>query len=324
MAAFAEPFSRLPTPLVRDLRDLRARDLNDLLAAEEAEWLHVLHWDFRKSADLVRKFVDLGDLNGVALITASGAIGYAYFVFEEGKGLLGNLYVREEQRTSHNEGLLFNAVMDQIAEHGAVPRVEGQIMMLSTPLGKPDSHWKAFHLFRREFFSRELPGSAVEPGKLPPFLQLEGWSPTFQEEAAQLIPATYLGHVDSQINDQYRSVTGARKFLHNIMQFPGCGEFDAAASLAAFDLRTGKLCGMVLSSLVAQQSGHITQVCVHPDTQGLGLGRELLRRAVERLERAGCNTVSLTVTTENRTARMLYERMGFRLVLRFGAYVWEP
>ena len=32
----------------------------------------------------------------------------------------------------------------------------------------------------------------------------ERWSEQYQEPAAQLIAAAYLGHVDSRINDQYR------------------------------------------------------------------------------------------------------------------------
>ena len=324
MAALAEPFSQLPQVAVRDLREFRAAALESVLRAEEEEWLRVLHWDFRNSSDLVRKFVDMGNLNGAVLVNSLGVIGYAYFVYEDGKGLLGDLYVVEQFRTSYNEHLLMSSVTDQIAATGGVPRVEGQIMMLSAPLEKPDRHWRGYEAFGRAFLARQLPGVAVERNILPGHLAMEPWNPAFQEQAAQLIPATYQKHVDSRINDQYRSVTGARKFLHNIVQFPGCGVFQLSASLAAFDRRSGFLCGVVLSSMVAEASGHITQVCVHPEYQGLGLGRELLRGALELFQSQGCRTVSLTVTIENRGARMLYERLGFRMVRKFGAYVWEP
>ena len=35
------------------------------------------------------------------------------------------------------------------------------------------------------------------------------------------------GHIDASINDQYRSLHGSLRFLHNIVRFPGCGVFDA-------------------------------------------------------------------------------------------------
>ena len=321
MAALAEPFSHIPA-VIRDLREFRARDLEPLLRAEEQEWLQALDWDFGSSGDLVRKFVDMGNLNGAALVNSAGLIGYTYFVFEDGKGLLGDLYVTAEYRTPHHESLLIDSAMNQIGEIGGVPRVEGQIMMLSAPLERPGRYWKVFETFKRSFLSIPLPAS-VKINRQDNIL-LQPWLPAYQEQAAHLIPATYRGHVDSRINDQYLTLNGARKFLHNIVQFPGCGVFYEPASFAAFNRRDGRLCGMVLSSLVSGTSGHITQVCVHPDFQGAGLGRHLLAQALTALERTQCRTVSLTVTTENRGARMLYERLGFRTIKKFEAYVWAP
>jgi len=320
MAALAEPFRYQLNPEIRDLREYRASHLNAVLAAEELDWRTSLEWDFAKSAELVRKFVDLGNLDGVVLVVGANVVGYAYHVVEDGKGLIGDVYLVPEHRTSANEWLLLNSLMDQIS---AVPRVEGQILMLSGELERPARHWTHYEVFRRAFLGLRLPmAHALEERPLPAYMVLQPWAPHDQEPAAQLIPATYQGHIDSRINDQYRSVAGARKFLHNIVQFPGCGEFHSEASFVGYDRRDGRLCGMVLSSLVAKGSGHITQLCVHPEYQSLGLGHELLRIALQQLERE-CSHVSLTVTVENRMARMLYERCGFRVLRKFAAYVWE-
>ncbi len=310
---------------ILDLREFRARDLDVLLRTQEEEWLHQLNWDFRGSSELVCKFVDTGSLNGAVAVSAAGTLtGYVYFVFEDGKGLLGDLYVMPEFRNPTVESQLMNSALRQIAEVGGVPRVEGQIMMLSAPLERPDSGWRSFEMLERSFLTLRLPAANGVKSAVPDIVAIEPWSHTHQEQAAQLIPATYVGHVDSRINDQYRNAAGARKFLHNIVQYPGCGVFHESASFSAFHKREGRLCGLVLSSMVSGTSGHVTQVCVLPEHQGLGLGRELMRRALQALERNGCRTVSLTVTQENRGARMLYERLGFRMVKKFGAYVWTP
>ena len=309
---------------IRDLREFRARDLEALLRAEEREWADLLDWDFRSSSDLVRKFIESNNLNGAVLVNSAGQLtGYVYFVFEDGKGLLGDLYVLPECRSALPESQLINSAMEQIRQVGGVPRVEGQILMLSANLPRPDRGWPAFEIFQRAFLAMRLPCQTVaETRQIPGHIAVEPWGAAHQEDAARLIPLTYESHVDSRINDQYRSVTGARKFLQNIVQYPGCGEFHDAASFSAFDRRDGRLCGMVLSSMVSETSGHITQVCVLPAHQGLGLGRMLLGRALAVLERNHCKTVSLTVTSDNRGARMLYERLGFRTVKKFGAYVW--
>ena len=80
---------------------------------------------------------------------------------------------------------------------------------------------------------------------------------------------------------------------------------------------------MVLASFVAEEAGHISQLCVLPGLRGLGLGRELLRRSDDVLRSNGARLVSLTVTESNAGAIALYERSGFRTVRRFCAYTWE-
>src|SRR5207302_9157636 len=129
--------------------------------------------------------------------------------------------------------------------------------------------------------------------------------------------------IDSRINDQYDTVSGARRFLYNIVQYPGCGTFFKPASYVALDRESGELCGLSLSSLVAEQAGHITQICVAPSHRGSGLGDELLRQSLLELYKAGCRGATLTVTAANREAVALYERAGFAIVRRFRAFVWE-
>jgi ribosomal protein S18 acetylase RimI-like enzyme len=153
--------------------------------------------------------------------------------------------------------------------------------------------------------------------------RIEGWADQYQDAAATVISLAYGHHVDSRINEQYRSVAGARRFLTNIVQYPGCGTFFGQGSMLAFDPQKGWVAGVVLTSFVGPETGHITQLCVAPDAQGLGLGRELLLRAMDALRRAGAKRVSLTVTAANEAALELYKQTGFREMRRFLAYVWE-
>jgi ribosomal protein S18 acetylase RimI-like enzyme len=78
-----------------------------------------------------------------------------------------------------------------------------------------------------------------------------------------------------------------------------------------------------LASVVGRDAGHITQICVSPEVRGTGVGYDLLRRSMMTLREHGCRKVSLTVTASNRDAVDLYERMGFRTIRKFSAYVWE-
>jgi ribosomal protein S18 acetylase RimI-like enzyme len=160
-------------------------------------------------------------------------------------------------------------------------------------------------------------------GRVRRQMHIQKWGDHLQDAASQLICSAYCGHVDSRINDQYRTAPGARRFLYNIVQYPGCGAFYRPASYAAFDAATGNLCGISLASLVAPECGHITQICVSPSVRGTGIGHALLRQSLLTLQEMGCRSVSLTVTASNEDAVQLYQRVGFKIVRQFWAFVWE-
>jgi [ribosomal protein S18]-alanine N-acetyltransferase len=61
---------------------------------------------------------------------------------------------------------------------------------------------------------------------------------------------------------------------------------------------------------------HILSIAVHPDAQGMGLGRELLRRGMSYLEHRGARRVRLEVRPDNTGALRLYESHGFVTVGR--------
>jgi ribosomal protein S18 acetylase RimI-like enzyme len=321
MAARLQPSP--PQQDVVDLRQLTASDLEPLLREETAAWREELDWDFEKSADLVRRFVDLRALNGNALVEQGAVTGYVYFVLEESKGLIGDLYVQRALRTPARENWLLQAALDQIAASPQSFRVECQLMMLGSGYeqGAPYADYRTS--FERNFMRADLRQARLDESRIRRPIFIERWADPYQEAAAHLIADAYRAHIDSHINDQYRSVSGARRFLHNIVQYPGCGAFYRPASFAAFDAGSGQLCGISLASLVAADCGHITQICVSDAVRGAGVGYELLRRSLISLRDAHCTFASLTVTAANRSAIDLYERVGFETLRRFSAYVWE-
>jgi ribosomal protein S18 acetylase RimI-like enzyme len=249
------------------------------------------------------------------------AIGYAYYVCEEGKGLIGDLYVLKQFRTAANENVLFQSTLDALWHSPGVHRVESQLLMLSETPDRRVPYPSWFRSFPRLFLETRL-RMALPAHKLAASISINPWEEPLQEATGRLIAGAYKNHIDSRINDQYRSAPGARRFLTNIVQYPGCGSFFAPASFAATDRDT--LCGASLASLVAHDVGHITQVCVAPSYQGTGLGYELMRKSMEALAEHGCRAVSLTVTAANEAALRLYRNMGFVERRAFSAYVWEP
>ena len=315
--------SNTALPRVVDLRQLRAEDLEALLAEETDEWQRTLDWDFRGSAELVQRFVSMHALTGYALVAANRVIGYAYYVCEERKGLVGDLYVSESFRTEEAEDQLLVPVMETLQSASWVKRVESQLMMLSHPFARVLPFADKVQIFPRTFMEARLDNVTALPPKGHDLgVNYYSWTDRCHDEAARVIAEAYRGHIDSNINDQYRTVPGARRFLLNIVQYPGCGTFFAPASLIALD-RGGHACGICLSSLVQHDVGHITQICVTHEVRGRSVGYELLRQSMTELRRHGCRRASLTVTSENENAIQLYESMGFEAKRTFAAYVWD-
>jgi ribosomal protein S18 acetylase RimI-like enzyme len=316
MAAAGE----LPVLEICELRHVSRFELDRLLDDEVEAWERQLAWDFRPSAELVRRFVQMQSLTGFAIRHYGELVGYSYHVCDERKGLIGDFYVRPTAGTTAHEMALMEAVVSNLVRTPGIRRIESQLMMLQTPPEQilPFRQW----LTRHDRFFMEISRDAV--AALPPLepthrIQVQGWNDRMQEEAAHVISAAYRGHVDSEINDQYRNIPGARRFLTNIVRYPGCGKFTAAGSFVAVDEHTGRVCGICLSSMVAPTSGHITQLCVLPGVRGTHIGYELLRTSVSSLMAQGCETVSLT----NVDAVRLYERIGFQVRTSFPALVWE-
>lgn len=308
---------------VVDLRSVRADDLIPVLEEATTSWRDQLDWDFQASAELVRRFVAMQALNGYALLDRGVVAGYGYYVCEEHKGLIGDLYVLEEHRTIENENLLLGALLDSLMRTPGVKRVETQLLMLRSPLDRPLPFQNRVRVYPRCFYEAALGGAASLPSRAFAAIDFETWSERRQDEAAMVIAAAYQSHIDSHINDQYRSPAGARRFLGNIIQYPGCGSFFGPASFVSVSRPEDRACGLSLASLVAPDVGHITQICVVPGLRGSGLGYELLRRSMTAMAAHGCRRVSLTVTANNTQAIRLYERAGFVNRRNFAAYVWE-
>lgn len=318
--------SDLAVPQVVELRRITSDDLDPVLAEEITTWHRDLGWNFTPSAELVSRFVHMQALSGFALSLGRDVVGYSYYVCEERKGLIGDLYVMDRLRTQEYENLLLSSTVDQLMRTSYIRRIESQLMLLQSPLQRRLPYARSARAYPRNFYEASLRRVAsLPPRRIVDAMRFQSWTERHREEAAFVIANSYRGHIDSEINDQYRSLTGARRFLTNITQYPGCGSFFPQASQVALsgDGADSRMVGVCLCSLVGPDAGHVTQVCVSPAAKGRQIGYELMRRAMSAMATLGCRTVSLTVTASNTEAIRLYERLHFRARRSFGAYVWD-
>ena len=311
---------------VFDLRHFSARQLRPLLEREAELWRQRLRWDYKSSTELLLQYLESRILHGFVAVDRGRVAGYTFCVYEGHKAVIGDAFAIGQNMSIDSETmrLLLVNILEMLRHTPGVERIESQLLLFDAGEFADVFRGSHFTTYPRLFLERDL-GSPLQltSTELPPDLELMQWATHDYQPAAELIYTSYIDHSDALINDQYRSLHGSLRFLHNIVRFPGCGVFEPSLSWILRDKRTRAVVGTVLSSRIAAQVAHITQLCVAPRYRGRGLGGLLLGRSGESLSRAGFQAVSLTVTEDNQQAVRLYNRFGFRMKHRFDAMVMQ-
>jgi ribosomal protein S18 acetylase RimI-like enzyme len=304
-----------------DLRQTTVRQIEPLLEEEARHWRDELHWDYRGALELIKRFMEARALAGCVAFEGGAAAGYSFYVLEEQKGLIGGLYVSSKFA---QEALGRRLLEEMLYSMRAIPhlmRIEAQLMPFSGPVDAPLLD-HGFSLHTRQFMLLDLRKVAESKAGASNGLRLTKWNDRYFDPCAKLIYLAYANHVDGEINDQYRSRAGALKFLKNIILLPGCGQFVPGASFVLHEPGSDELVAAVLTSEVSSGVGHTTQICVLPGFQGHGIGRMLMQTSAEALRAMKFRELTLTVTSDNRTAVQLYEKLGFQTIKSFTAGVW--
>jgi ribosomal protein S18 acetylase RimI-like enzyme len=321
---------------ILDLRHFTAALVRPVLEVEGDLWRQRLHWDYRASSRLLMQYLDGHMLPGYAAVEEGIVTGYAFCVYEETKAVIGDVFalpssLQADPETPEHfatsgevEHTLLKHLLETLLNSPHVDRVESQLLLQPTGFQRETFRQAGFQSFCRLFMVRKLEGFWRDPGTaLWGDLELRPWRDEDLNPAGRLICEAYRGHPDSLINDQYRSVHGSLRFINNIVRYSGCGAFSPQVSHVVVERASRELVALVLGSRVSSESGHITQICVHPEFRRKGLARLLLSVAAHRFMRQGVTEISLTVTEANTDAIALYNAEGYSCAHRFDAMVWE-
>jgi [ribosomal protein S18]-alanine N-acetyltransferase len=93
--------------------------------------------------------------------------------------------------------------------------------------------------------------------------------------------------------------------------------FDAfpadATDLITVAEQDGKIAGW---TALNGERNHISDLWVHPESQGMGIGRALIGHLLSRMRSEGISLVTIHTHATNSGAIRLYERAGFRIIWR--------
>jgi len=145
---------------------------------------------------------------------------------------------------------------------------------------------------------------------LPEGYAFEPFSLERLDEIMQVIVASNPEeHPDYYIYPEFREVETAKQFLGNATD-----DFSAITPLLnpqiVFD---NKIVGTSMVYTFPDKTAYIGDMSVHPDHQGKGLGKALLRNIILECSRKGVKKIGLAVTTSNNVAFKLYLTHGFQI-----------
>lgn len=313
---------------ILDLRHFSAGNLKPILEAESRVWSERLRWDFRASANLLLQYLDSHVLPGYVAVENGRFRGYVFCVYEGDKAVVGDVFAMPSTTNPDSatdvERSLLEHLIELLQGSPGIDRIESQLLLHPHGTHSPALLRNGFQVYERLFMELDLAElSESSLSVRTDDLELRPWRDSDFTAAGRLICQAYEGHLDSLINDQYRSVSGSLRFLHNIVRFPGCGFFDPSASRVLVGRNDEELAGLLLCSRVRDEVGHVTQICVAPRFRRRGLGAWLLADCARELKRHHFEALTLTVTRENAGAVALYQHRGFRTRHTFDAMVWD-
>ena len=216
-----------------------------------------------------------------------------------------------------------DAARQLVVTAAGLDRLAGQGLHFAQALLEPEATAKRVLLehagFRPlaplDYLERDVSFPWAEPPR-PDEVQWVRYSVQSQAEFAAVVLATYENSLDCP------ELTGLRPIEDILASHRASGQFDPALwDLARIN---GETAGCLLLSRVAQAPMvEIVYMGVVAAHRRRGVGKLLLRRALDQCRAIAARRLSVVVDNRNDPARQLYERFAFTPVARRDAYLYQ-
>jgi hypothetical protein len=183
---------------ILDLRHFSSADLRPLLEDETRVWARLLDWDYSGSAEMILRYVDARILPGYAALERGRIFGYSFFVYEQSKGVIGDLFVTNGSRTPNNghevEIRLLTHVIETLQQSPGIHRIEAQLLVHEAGAVAQPFVTQGFQRHARLFMALPLSNSGKPASSLHSDLEIRRWMEQDYQPAAAVITTAYRGH----------------------------------------------------------------------------------------------------------------------------------
>ena len=164
----------------------------------------------------------------------------------------------------------------------------------------------AITYYKRFRMEVDLDGSQLPP-RLPSPFRWVGWDDSLLELHAEVKYLCFRDEIDAHVFPCLGERPGCMRLMREIRRKPGF----LAVSTWLIACPEGYV-ATVQGVMDRGPIGAIQNLGVVPEFRGMGLGKALVRRALEGFYQAGLRRAYLEVTAENSAAVRLYREAGFR------------
>ncbi len=291
---------------VSDWRHADVDQMRALYEDERRQWWDGLGWDTTESWKEVEEARASWRLPGALVLSDGGdVLGWTFFLIEHGTAHIGGL----TSDTVDTTRALIDAVMARASRCNAeavacftLDRAPG----LSTELVA-----RGFDHDSYRYLSRAADTAVTSSG----VSVAERWRTEDVLPAAALLQVAYGDR--GRHFAAHGEATEWLRYVRNLVDYPGCGRFDAASSRVLRD--RDRLSGVVMMTTLGDGVAHVAQVAVHPEARRNGVAGRLLDDALAAAALHGRPRVTLLVEEGNTIAGKLYADRGFTQCATFVA-----
>ena len=292
-----------------DWRTLEPERMARLYEAEVERWSDTLEWDTAADWDQVEQGRRRGSVPGVIVTNESGEVeGWSFHVVHDRVLQIGGFLARSEACRDR--------MLDEILTDTTVAGVDSVTFFAfaDAPALAPALRDRRFGVERYWYMGRPVDtseGSSSRPGA-------RRWEVDDSPATAELLRRAYAGPGVARPFAPGGTSAEWTTYLAQLVGANGCGRLMPEASFCVPG-GPSSLAAVVLTTRIAERTGHIAQLVVDPEHQRNGLGNDLLAMACAAAARRGCHRVTLLVAAGNRPARQLYEHARFEIMGSFVA-----
>ena len=169
--------------------------------------------------------------------------------------------------------------------------------------------------YKRFRMEVQLAGRNLAPTPVPKDYYLLPWEESLLDAFARAKYRSFRGEMDVNVFPCLSEFEGCRRLMSEIVQKPGF--VPGATWLAVYSpdgRNRNEYCGTVQGIRDRHGLGAIQNLGAAPEHRHRGLGLNLLLHALTGFRQAGVQRVCLEVTSQNRDAIRLYQRVGFKTI----------